>query len=145
MTVYLDVNNSANVPADTKIQLMPFVIEHNDEANVDKYFNSSLENEDGILVGSFRGRPLQGNVQSVPEGYTGVVMKENHKPFNEDEERTFKAAHTFKEFTYWNLDKLPGLNDKVSKLPEWFEIAKHIHGSHSADEDRSPTKSDTSS
>lgn len=40
------------------------------------------------LTASFRGRGLQGCVLNLPAGYTGYVMKEEKRPFTDEEVRT---------------------------------------------------------
>ena len=39
------------------------------------------------LSASFRGRGLKGCVLNLPAGYTGYVMKEEKRPFTEEEVR----------------------------------------------------------
>ena len=56
----------------------------------------------------------------------GVVLKEPHKKFNEEDERQVKAIHSFSEFTYWNLDAPPSGNDKVKKMLNWLDISKAV-------------------
>ena len=53
-------------------------------------------------------------------------MREPIKTFNEDEERQFKASHTFKDFTYWNLDTPPTENDHIKKAMKWFDLANVV-------------------
>ncbi|CAL4119779.1 unnamed protein product, partial [Meganyctiphanes norvegica] len=77
--------------------------------------------------GTLRGYPLDGAVMSVPEGYTGVVLKETRPSINEDDDRTLRGICQFKEFTYWNLDREPGQGDKFNQAMNWMEIAGAIH------------------
>ncbi|KAK2168715.1 hypothetical protein NP493_1223g00018, partial [Ridgeia piscesae] len=77
------------------------------------------------FVTSFRGRPLRGEKLHPPRGYTGVVLEERQT--EEGEDRTMKVTHTFKDFTYWNLDARPSVNDKIVQVMHWVDLAKVIH------------------
>ncbi|KAI0222199.1 hypothetical protein LSAT2_026549 [Lamellibrachia satsuma] len=87
----------------------------------------------GCFVASFRGRPLKGEKLNAPPGYTGVVMHEGQSDGGED--RTIRVTHTFKDFTYWNLDVRPSVNDKIVQVMDWVDLAKVIH--RPVDEDSS--------
>ena len=57
-----------------------------------------------------------------------VVLKELAKPFNEDDERCFRATHKVEEYTHWNLDLEPSSNDKAHQARQWLEIATVVSG-----------------
>ena len=59
---------------------------------------------------------------------TGVVLKENRKPFSEDEERQLKVTSRFQQYTQWNLDAAPSVNDKCVRAMQWLDIAKAVSG-----------------
>ncbi|XP_066947229.1 ribonuclease H2 subunit C [Macrobrachium rosenbergii] len=126
------------------VQYLPCSIEHNGDADVAKYFTKYVteetvanegdeeeeEEEEKVLHGVFRGYPLTGNVLPIPEGYTGVVLKETRPGLNSEEPRTLKAVCQFKKFTFWNWDRKPSRGDKYQQAMDWAEIADLIHDSN---------------
>uniref|UniRef100_A0A8W8HVV2 Uncharacterized protein n=1 Tax=Magallana gigas TaxID=29159 RepID=A0A8W8HVV2_MAGGI len=80
-----------------------------------------------MLTATFRGRPLNGKIERVPSGYTSIIMKEQRRPFTEEEERTVTVTHTFDKFHYWNLDKKPSADDRFSQMLDWVELSKTLH------------------
>ncbi|XP_064077228.1 ribonuclease H2 subunit C-like [Macrobrachium nipponense] len=123
------------------VQYMPCSIEHNGDAEVDKYFTKYVteetvtnegqeEGEEKVLHGVFRGYPLTGNVLPTPEGYTGVVLKETRPGLNSEEPRTLRAVCQFKKFTFWNWDRKPSRGDRYQQAMDWTEIADLIHDSN---------------
>lgn len=50
---------------------------------------------------------------------------------------TFAGA--FKEFTYWNYDKIPSKNDAFEKALDWMELSDVLHEPL---EERDESKSD---
>ncbi|XP_022331402.2 ribonuclease H2 subunit C-like [Crassostrea virginica] len=116
---------------DSTVHFFPCEIKYNGEAEVDRYFNTSVkkcEGEDGeTFKASFRGRPLNGKIENVPSGYTGIIMKEHRRPFSEEEERTVTVTHTFDKFHYWNLDKKPSADDRYTQMLDWIEVSKTLH------------------
>lgn len=117
---------------DSSVHFFPCEIKYNGEAEVDRYFNTSIKEckrEDGeeMLTATFRGRPLNGKIERVPSGYTGIIMKEQRRPFTEEEERTVTVTHTFDKFHYWNLDKKPSADDRFSQMLDWVELSKTLH------------------
>ena len=75
-----------------------------------------------------RGYPLKGEKLSLPEGYTGVVMKEVRSGIADDDEneRIFKASGQFKKMTYWNWDRNPSRADKYQQALDWIDISKSV-------------------
>ena len=87
---------------------------------------------------------MEGEKTQLPEGYTAYVMRESkrvlsslHGDDDDDTEnddgsqgnessREFYASSKFKEFTYWNLDKVPGPDDKFRLAMDWLDIAKVV-------------------
>ncbi|XP_077143546.1 ribonuclease H2 subunit C isoform X1 [Ranitomeya variabilis] len=76
---------------------------------------------------SFRGRMLRGQEVSVPAGYMGIVLKEDHKPCSEEEDRCLNVRSTFQSFTQWNLETPPSADDVLVMSLAWPEIASAIH------------------
>lgn len=62
----------------------------------------------------------------MPKSHRGVVFQEDHRPLDENAERTFKASGIFNEFTYWNFDKIPSDNDKLKQALVWNDFAKAV-------------------
>lgn len=85
--------------------------------------------EDPILVASFRGRPLQGRLVKIPDGYRGHMLSKQDKSHanNNKANNGLKVKKHFDEFTYWNWDQLPSKNDAVVKAMGWLRISKSIH------------------
>lgn len=77
---------------------------------------------------SFRGRALKGQEVSCPHGYTGLVLKEDHKPTSDQEDRTVRVESVFNRFTYWNLETPPTSDDGVVMAMAWPDLAAAIHG-----------------
>ncbi|CAD0206984.1 unnamed protein product [Chrysodeixis includens] len=125
-------NNLRNVESkevfEQKAHYVPCKIEEDGPANVDKYFEPYVLEEDGDLTASFRGYPLDGTKMTLPEGYRAVVITEAKRPLAEDAERKFQVAGGFKDFTYWNWDKKPSKNDNLVKALDWIDISDAIHG-----------------
>ena len=46
------------------------------------------------------------------------------KRSDEGEDRTMRVTHTFEDFTYWNLDLRPSVNDKIVQAMDWGEPCK---------------------
>ena len=81
-----------------------------------KYFNNWFH---------FRGYPLQGQKIAVPDGYAGVILREN-KHFDSDD-KELKITGTFNEFVAWNWDKEPSRDDKLVKALQWINVASVLH------------------
>ncbi|XP_072030689.1 ribonuclease H2 subunit C-like [Amphiura filiformis] len=130
MSIHVN-KNSLLEPEECECHLIPATIEHDSSANVAQFFTTTKKKMRLIqtieMTATFRGRQLQGQSVQVPEGYTGLVLKEPNKPFTEDEDRTFRATHQFKNFTYWNLETATCANDAIVKSMVWPQIAQAIH------------------
>ena len=57
--------------------------------------------EKGCLEASLRGRPLEGEILKLPEGYEAAVIQ----AVGSDGE-TFREVKRVKQLTYWNYDKV---------------------------------------
>lgn len=69
---------------------------------------------------------MKGVTAKVPEHYKGVVFKETQKPLSDAAERFFKVNHVFDEFTFWNYDKIPSMNDALHKALDWIKVANVV-------------------
>ena len=60
----------------------------------------------------------------------GVVLEERQTKEGEEgeegEDRAMKVTHTFQDFTYWNLDARPSVNDKIVQVMDWVNLAKVV-------------------
>lgn len=90
-------------------------------------------------MNALRGFPLRGKRFTLPAAYSGVIFQETKKPLSADEERNLSFAGAFKEFTYWNYDKIPSKNDAFEKALDWMELSDALHEPLDEQED---TKSD---
>ncbi|KAM9740823.1 ribonuclease H2 subunit C [Menidia menidia] len=110
------------------VHLMPCEIEHNGPAKVSEFFTSTTKDHKQEKTVSFRGRGLKGQEIALPQGYTGLVLKEINKPGSDQEDRTVRASSVFDSLTYWNLETPPNSDDTVVMAMDWPELADAIHG-----------------
>ncbi|XP_028659051.2 ribonuclease H2 subunit C [Erpetoichthys calabaricus] len=110
------------------VHFLPCEIEHNREANVDRYFIPAINKNKNEMTVSFRGRALKGQEINLPQGYTGLVLKEDHRPISDEEDRTLRVKSTFNSLTYWNLETQPTTDDTIVMAMNWPDIAAAIHG-----------------
>lgn len=145
--VIISQTSISNCSESERVHLMACEIEHDGEAMVECYFDttvrqedSSLEVQNGVkaLSASFRGRSLKGCSLNLPVGYTGFVMKEEKRPFTEEEDRILRATHKFSQFTYWNLETPPSNNDNLVKALQWINVASALHGTDVESEHSTP-------
>ena len=79
-------------------------------ARVDDYFSPVIreveEGDHGALgvgfTASFRGRPLQGKVLRIPEGFTGVLLQEK-SPMDSMEVCCLQIALIVSSIEYWQV------------------------------------------
>uniref|UniRef100_V9LH85 Ribonuclease H2 subunit C-like protein n=1 Tax=Callorhinchus milii TaxID=7868 RepID=V9LH85_CALMI len=126
--VRVDLSSLSNAPKE-KLHLLPVRIECDGAAKVSQYFTPSIRREDesGGVTSSFRGRCLHGLDLDVPEGYIGMVLKEEAKPCAEDEERVVRVKSTFSALTCWNLETPPRPDDSAVKAMNWPTVAEAVH------------------
>lgn len=124
--IKIDLNSLRDVGMD-RVHMLPFEVEHNGEANVDQYFTPTIQTKNSEMLVSFRGRSLKGEEVTIPKGYVGLVLKEDHKPYSEEEDRTVRIKSTFSTFTRWNLETSPNPDDSVMMALAWPELAEAIH------------------
>ncbi|XP_069036403.1 ribonuclease H2 subunit C [Lepisosteus oculatus] len=110
------------------VHLLPCEVEHDGPAQVDRFFSAAVKERESDKSVSFRGRGLRGREVSCPEGYTGLVLKEDHRPVSEEEERSLRVRTVFSSLTYWNLETPPSSDDGVAMAMSWPDIAGAIHG-----------------
>ncbi|KAI1898650.1 hypothetical protein AGOR_G00074560 [Albula goreensis] len=125
-TIQLGSVDQADRP---QVHLLPCEIEQDGPAEVSCYFTCAVKDRKHEMSVSFRGRGLKGQEVSCPHGYTGLVLKEDHKPTTDQEDRTVRVSSIFSRFTYWNLETPPNSDDVVVMAMAWPELAKAIHGS----------------
>ncbi|XP_028314549.1 ribonuclease H2 subunit C [Gouania willdenowi] len=110
------------------VHLMPCEIQSNGSAQVSQFFTATTKDHKSEKTVSFRGRGLKGQELSCPQGYTGLVLKEVHKPSSDQEDRTVRVSSVFDKLTYWNLETPPNSDDTVVMAMDWPELAEGIHG-----------------
>ncbi|XP_071541168.1 ribonuclease H2 subunit C [Panulirus ornatus] len=135
MAVNIDLQSGSLKEVDSShIHYVPCNIKYNGDAAVGKFFTSYIKEEtngegEKGLTGTYRGYPFIGKEMKVPDGYTGVILKETRPNLNSDEDRTMRGVCQFQAFTFWNWDREPSRGDKYQQAMDWAEIATVIHGS----------------
>ncbi|XP_038264259.1 ribonuclease H2 subunit C isoform X2 [Dermochelys coriacea] len=124
--VRLDLSSLRGAPQDV-LHLLPCEVEHNGSAPVDRYFTPAIRQGLQEKSVSFRGRSLKGQEVMVPQGYVGLVLKEDQRPCTEEEERTVRLKSTFGALTVWNLERAPSADDGLLLALSWPGIAEAIH------------------
>eukprot|EP00088_Acartia_fossae_P055964 TRINITY_DN6509_c0_g1_i1.p1 TRINITY_DN6509_c0_g1~~TRINITY_DN6509_c0_g1_i1.p1 ORF type:complete len:147 (+),score=20.90 TRINITY_DN6509_c0_g1_i1:830-1270(+) len=111
------------------VQFMPFSMKFNGETEVQKRFNTETKEnkEKGCLENSFRGYPLEGVKMTLPEKYAGLVLDTGVLTFSGEKEN-IRGVKMFKEFTYWNYDRVPSENDNLAQALQWTKVAEALHG-----------------
>ena len=59
--------------------------------------------------------------------FTGVILKETKRDYDEDAERTLKVSATFNKFSSWNLDSKPSDRDKIRLVTDWIQLAQTVN------------------
>jgi len=131
MTTTIEVDSSL-LEMPTKADQLNFlpcdVAEDVPNLPVEARFTSFTVNQgDGKLTNQLRGRPLDGAVTPLPDGYTGVVV-EGRQGLLADQDKTLRATASFSAFTMWNYDKKLSEDDAWSKAAKWTEVAAALHG-----------------
>ncbi|XP_030426350.1 ribonuclease H2 subunit C [Gopherus evgoodei] len=130
--IRLDLSSLRGAPQDV-LHLLPCEVEHNGSAPVDRYFTPAIrQGSQAEKSVSFRGRSLKGQEVMVPQGYVGLVLKEDQRPCTEEEppvlqERTVRLKSTFGTLTVWNLERAPSADDGLLLALNWPGIAEAIH------------------
>ncbi|KAF5282256.1 hypothetical protein FQR65_LT14388 [Abscondita terminalis] len=129
MAIHIHGAKQIRSSPDDGIQLMPFKIDVDCEAEVSIYFKPFVKTtEHSNYSSSFRGHPLVGKKLNLPKGYTGVILNERVAPDTDDSDRNFYIASKFDTFMHWNYDKTPSLNDAIMQvLNVWVDIAEALH------------------
>ncbi|XP_074862037.1 ribonuclease H2 subunit C [Carettochelys insculpta] len=109
------------------LHLLPCEVEHNGSASVARYFTPAIRQGPQDQSVSFRGRSLKGQEVAVPQGYVGLVLKDDQRPCTEEEERTVRLKSTFAALTVWNLEQAPTADDGLFLALSWPAIAEAIH------------------
>ncbi|XP_041037979.1 ribonuclease H2 subunit C isoform X1 [Carcharodon carcharias] len=125
--IELDLSSMKDPPRDG-LHLLPAEIESDGDANVHQYFTAAIQEREGEMQVSFRGRALRGRDLPVPLGYVGLVLKEDHEPCLEEEDRRLRVKSAFSSMTYWNLETPPTADDSVVMVMSWTQLAEAIHG-----------------
>ncbi|XP_068115554.1 ribonuclease H2 subunit C [Hyperolius riggenbachi] len=125
--IRLDAGGLPCAPQET-LFLLPCIIQRQGAARVQQFFTPAVrDSPSGGKEVSFRGRRLQGQEVAVPEGYMGIVLKEDHKPCSEEEDRSLTVRATFQSFMQWNLETPPSADDVLVMSLQWPIIASAIH------------------
>ncbi|XP_051900907.1 ribonuclease H2 subunit C [Pristis pectinata] len=125
-TVRVEAGMLRGAPRD-RVHLLPVDIESDGNARVDQYFTPAVQERDGELLVSYRGRALRGRDLPVPAGYVGLVLREDREPCSDEEERTVRVKSAFSSLTYWNLETRPTADDSVVMAMTWPRSPQAIH------------------
>jgi ribonuclease H2 subunit C len=115
---------SASQPS---VQLLPCSIDTDGYCKVEQYFSTTMSPAADKICASFRGRPLQGRDVTLPDGFMGIILREDKKPLTDQQNREFTVQYSFNSFRYWNLDKPTSHDDGLGKALDWLNIADAIH------------------
>jgi len=68
----------------------------------------------------------------LPNIVSGLVLKElpveaSLNGDNDDDGKRLAVTHKFKDFTYWNLDLTPSVDDKIVQAMKWIDIANVVY------------------
>uniref|UniRef100_UPI00398F11B3 ribonuclease H2 subunit C n=1 Tax=Pristiophorus japonicus TaxID=55135 RepID=UPI00398F11B3 len=124
--IKVDLVDLNDAPRD-RIHLIPAEIQSHGEAKVDQYFTPAIREGDSEMLASYRGRALRGRDLPVPPGYVGLVLKEDHEPCSEEEDRSVRMKSAFSSLMYWNLETAPTADDSVVMAMTWPQIAEALH------------------
>ncbi|XP_053304380.1 ribonuclease H2 subunit C [Spea bombifrons] len=113
--------------AQEPLHLLPCEVQKEGAASVREYFSPAVKDGDGGKEVSFRGRALRGQEVFIPSGFMGIVLKENHRPCTDDEDRSLTVRSTFNSFTQWNLEMPPSADDVLVMSLAWPKIATAMH------------------
>ena len=129
-----------------ELQFIPADIRHNGPAEIQTYFgnfivdksqHSTDKDQTGHLEATLRGRPLDGEVLKMPEGFKAVVFQAGGEVSlggdSTEKTETMRAIKKLDEFTYWNYDKKPSGEDKFRQALQFVDLAKVMH--EDSDED----------
>ncbi|XP_005864311.1 PREDICTED: ribonuclease H2 subunit C [Myotis brandtii] len=132
------------------LHLLPCEVGVNRPAPVGSFFTPAIrQGPDGLEV-SFRGRRLRGEEVEVPPGLLGYVMAMEEKSLGKqdfpggsdseeqelveppealerDFDRFMGASASFRRFTLWGLETVPGPDAKVRAALTWPSLAQAIH------------------
>uniref|UniRef100_A0A023F7A2 Putative ribonuclease h1/h2 small subunit n=1 Tax=Triatoma infestans TaxID=30076 RepID=A0A023F7A2_TRIIF len=124
MTVHL--KNIKSEKTLSNVHSIPCKVHADDSANVSLYFKP-VEEEDGKLISSFRGHPLDGKEIKVPANFRGMIFKELEKERFEGEDRNLILTNRFDSFNYWNWNKIPTKSDPFISAMDWIDISQAVH------------------
>lgn len=108
-----------------EIQSIPCRLDHTGTAQVSKYFHRE-ELANGYMKATFRGRPLDGHVVTVPDGYKLHLLKERQAGLGDPQKKTFEVHGAIDKLTVWNLDKEPSEKDPIKRAINWTRIAQAL-------------------
>uniref|UniRef100_A0A0K2TH36 Uncharacterized protein n=1 Tax=Lepeophtheirus salmonis TaxID=72036 RepID=A0A0K2TH36_LEPSM len=103
------------------------------ESEVKNYFEKKIKIDDvtssGDLTNTLRGYPLNGKIFQIPEGYSGLIVKDGcRKTLSVKEDKEVRTIGEIDSFYYWNYDKnVNAQDDGLRMAMEWLPIAKALH------------------
>ena len=103
------------------------------KTEVGAYFSrmAAEDAERGCMVAAFRGRPLDGERVSAPEGHRVAVVKSGRGGAGLGAEGGTKEARVTaagEAFVAWNYDKVPTERDALRMAIQHVRLAQVLHG-----------------
>ncbi|TPX44389.1 hypothetical protein SeMB42_g04338 [Synchytrium endobioticum] len=137
--IKLEFPSKAVLPTTPPLHLLPCRIDHNGEAQVDKYFiitpdtylsshSDGPKVDETVYESAFRGRKLRGRRLYMPEQYEGVVFEEQASATDLNSNRIWKASSSFDSMMVWNHDDIPSVSSEGAMMAlSWAEVADVLH------------------
>ncbi|XP_063175251.1 ribonuclease H2 subunit C [Chroicocephalus ridibundus] len=120
------------------VQLLPCRVERDGPAPVAAFLRVQ-PGPGGELWASFRGRRMGGRELPLPDGYQGLLLREEEQPPPGDEgdpqDRWVTVTGTFDAITDWGADAVPPPGGGLALALQWGPIAHAIHAPVSETED----------
>jgi ribonuclease H2 subunit C len=113
--------------AKSRYHWMPCEVEHTGSAPVTAYFEPNISEQtvagSAQLIGSFRGRPLLGSQLTLPDGFTGLVLKSGRL----DDEPTLRPTERVAQLIHWNWDQASTSSSSAHQALDWCSVSEQLH------------------
>jgi len=94
-----------------------------------------VEDKPHVKSAAFRGVELRGLTIPVPEGYQGLVIRDEGKENEEGDGPLWEVQNRFTDFTYWNREEeADATSSTMARLIHWTQFSDKIHESVSEEE-----------
>lgn len=115
------------------LHLLPATLEASGPQKVSAFFSGSVsrDGDRGCLTATLRGRPLDGEEVTAPEGHKFAVLHAGGRGqagVGKSSARTMRATSVADSFTAWNYDKVPSEQDRLRRALDYVDLAEVLHG-----------------